>query len=241
MARALRQIETCDDCTRHGITDVPADYTHVIAIDDGPLKAIDLCARSEVEFQCIADLYARAREIQQLPTPRPAKEPAHLSREDEPKQLAPAPAQEPAPDTVTTSRPKKRAKTAPTAADTRDKETASGPPPKKKKLDDQEKRAEGAVWCPEPHPTRHGAGMWVTVGGGQGSHARECHGHAKLWDIAWEDRDSILSVPCTAHARCKEIKLAFRTKQGLRQHIIACPLPRIDLDGAQPIQEDIGA
>jgi hypothetical protein len=97
-------------------------------------------------------------------------------------------------------------------------------------------KEELRLWCPREHASQRGAGMWMKYRD-RNSHAEILHKGARIWEIEWEDRHGVLTHPCTAHAECMNVSLAFASAQGVAQHIKACPLPRIDVpptDEARP-------
>lgn len=91
------------------------------------------------------------------------------------------------------------------------------------------------VWCPLPHGKRK-VGKFVTYKS-RVAHA-ETHDGANVWDIEWKDPHGILTAPCTTHQKCMDKNLMFQNQQGVYTHIAKCPLPRIDRQGGQPVNDE---
>lgn len=74
MAQDIQITTTCDPCDLHEIRGVTAVATHVLAIDGGPPKALDVCSRDEVLFQEFLRLYRESgREVETAQTAKPVK------------------------------------------------------------------------------------------------------------------------------------------------------------------------
>lgn len=129
-------------------------------------------------------------------------------------------------DPAPTEEPKRSTKKKPKAvkaAEPKELEAVPTPAPEKPKQ---------YLMCPLPHPSEGGGPKRVTYNDRQ-SHAEMLHHGAKIWDIAWEDPDHIITAHCDGHAECMKTGLGFTTKVGVAQHKRGCPLPRID-GGAGP-------
>lgn len=80
------------------------------------------------------------------------------------------------------------------------------------------------VTCSLPHEN----GQHATVQyRSRNSHAKEAHSGAKVWDIEWGDPSGSLTHPCTTHAQCMKVNLAFPSETSLSRHIRMCPLERL--------------
>ena len=81
MAKDVRWIQVCDPCNQLDIPNAEAVTTHLVSIDGGPLKEVDVCARDEEIFQqFLRDFVEGAREV-----PRPETEPAPAVKKRKPK------------------------------------------------------------------------------------------------------------------------------------------------------------
>lgn len=214
----------CDDCDEHGLTDVPAPFRHTLALDGGPVKQLDFCPRDEIAFvDYIVKLYERGVVVEE---PAPAEKkpvrkdvPKQASTEDQPPEPVPAPPQNAPAAPVSKPRPSKQK------------------PSKAAKED--EAKVQRLIWCPEPHTSKRGKGMFIDYVG-RHTHAPNCHDGKQPWEIAWEDPHGHFKAFCTAHEPCRlgsPRGYGFTTKQGLRQHLQARELPISDADGQPPGKE----
>lgn len=220
MATKIVHGHTCDDCEDAHLYDVVAEQHYVIAINDGPYKRFDFCSPSErAVMGRILQLYRKGgEELEKTQeTPHGAELPAIPEGARATEDTPPAPAA------------KKRRTGKATKALTA---PAQEPLPS----DQPAAKPRQYVWCPEPHPSKKGAGTRVPYGD-RNSHADMCHDHARLWDIEWGDPDGIIKVHCTAHAECVKRNIGFTTEVGLGAHIRATTLPRIDGGASQTIDE----
>lgn len=96
MAQDIKVTTTCDPCDLHDLRGVTAVATHVLAIDGGPLKKIDVCARDEVLFQDFLHLYTVSGREEPTTPPAPAKKrQAKAVEAPQQKELGTAPASQP--------------------------------------------------------------------------------------------------------------------------------------------------
>lgn len=97
MAQDIQVITTCDPCDLHDIRGVTAVASHVLAIDGGPLKQIDVCARDEALFQEFLRIYTvSGREMETAAASAPArKRKAKAVETSQQKELEEAPVSQP--------------------------------------------------------------------------------------------------------------------------------------------------
>lgn len=84
---------------------------------------------------------------------------------------------------------------------------------------DSEPTAKKQIVCPLPHASAQGGPLRVTYAG-RVTHAGT-HDGAKVWDIAWQDPDGILTAFCTEHEMCVKNNVGFTSQRGVNQHIVA--------------------
>jgi hypothetical protein len=89
MAKDVRIVSLCDPCDQQNFTGVEAVGTHVLSMNGGPPKEVDMCARDEALFLRV---YSSGREIHPPPPPveepTPAKKPkAKAVKAAKPKEL----------------------------------------------------------------------------------------------------------------------------------------------------------
>ncbi|MFI0265705.1 hypothetical protein [Streptomyces luteogriseus] len=80
------------------------------------------------------------------------------------------------------------------------------------------------VTCSLPHDNGQDATVQYRS---RASHAKEAHNGSKTWDIEWGDPSGSLTHPCTTHAQCMKVNLAFPSETSLSRHIRMCPLEKL--------------
>lgn len=99
MARDVKWVQVCDPCNRLDIPNAEAVTTHLVSVDGGPLKEVDVCARDEEIFQqFLRDFIDGAREVpgpETEPAPAVKKRKPKALKAAEPKQLEKPPAEDP--------------------------------------------------------------------------------------------------------------------------------------------------
>lgn len=188
MAQDIQIKKTCDPCDHDGYRNIDAVDTVRLAINDGPSKDIDVCARDKEGFRRLLTIYDEYGQPVETRKPAPVRElPA---AKEEPKKAIEAP------------KPKKDTKAGKKRA-ARNTKAESG--------------TELTVICPLPHPSKNGQPQRV-VYSTRGTHTKQCHPGVNYWDVKWGDPDGILKYPCTAHKECVASGLSFTTNTGLVQH-----------------------
>jgi hypothetical protein len=210
VARTL--IETCDPCEEFlGLEGMPAERSITIAIDGGPPKRWEVCGPHLHMLKPVLEMYERCGVDESLKRKRtPSKRDV-----PEPEETGTFP--------IPTQAPKQL-------------EMAQTAEPEKQPARDKPSKYKKDVWvvCPLPHPqSKHGPKRvrYST----RATHAEKVHNGLRMWDIEWEDPDSVIVAKCETHAECLKTGLGFTSEVGLTQHIKASPQEKLPDDELENI------